>query len=174
QTDPRVAVGVLDHRAAVELAQPHLARAGGDLGVARRPLDAAVAHAALQLQCACAVDLDATEARLDPAVAELAVTANVGQGPRAADIRAGRQLDGHVDRPAALPAQPRAELRALDQQQLVRVLDARLLDGLDVLLVGCVARVQLDDRGATLAGRDADIAEREIDAGGNAFGGVEG
>src|SRR4029077_8085564 len=121
QTDPRIAVGVLDHRAAVELAQPHLARAGGDLGVARRALDADVAHAALQLQCAGPVDLDATEARLDPAVAELAVTANVGQGPRAADHRAGRQLDGHVDRPAALPAQPRAELRALDQQQLVRV-----------------------------------------------------
>ena len=36
RADPGVAVGVLDHRAAVELADAHLARAGGDLGVARR------------------------------------------------------------------------------------------------------------------------------------------
>ena len=88
-------------------------------------------------------------------------------------VRAGRQLDRHVDRRAGLPAQP-GRLRPLDQQLRVRVLDAGRRGRLGVLVVRCVARAHVDDGRAAVAGGDPHVADGDVDRGSDRIGGVEG
>ncbi len=139
--------------------QADVARAGGDLGVPGRVLGADVADAGLEVQRAGPIEPDAAEAGLDPAVAEATVAVEVRQLAGAADMRAGGQLDRHVDRSAGAPGQPRAQLRRLDEQLPVGVLDARLRGDVDVLLAGCVAGTHVDDGDAAVAGLDADLPD---------------
>ena len=118
---------------------------------------------------------DVADAGLEPALAEPAVAAEVRRPERVAvHVRAGGQLDRHVDRAAALAEQPGAQLRRLDQQLPFGVLDPGLLGGSHVVLVGRVARPHLDDGVGAVARGDPDVADGEVDRGRDRFGGVEG
>ena len=78
--------------------------------------------------------------------------AEVGGRRRAVDVRAGGQLDRHVDRPAVAAGSHERSFGALTSSWPCGVLDAGLLGGLDVLVVGRVARAHLDDGVGAVAG----------------------
>jgi hypothetical protein len=121
-----------------------------------------------------AIEVDAAQAGLDPALAERPVAVEVGQAAGAVHARAGRELDGHADRSAGVARQPVAQLRGLDEEAPVGVLDARLLGRLAVLVAGRVARLDVDDRVAALGGPDPGVAGDELDGRGDRFGCFEG
>ena len=171
--DPRVAVGVLHDGARVELAQADVARRRGDLDVAPRVVDGDVAGAALHAERVHADEADVADSRADPDVSELAVACEVRRAGGAVQAGAGGHLDRHVDRAAAAPAQPRAQLRALHDEMAVGVVDARELGGLAVLLVGRVARAHADDGVAAVGGDEPHIAHDEVDVDLDGLGGVE-
>src|SRR6185503_14997566 len=98
EADPGVAVGVADHGGAVELAQAHVAGADRDLRVAGRAVDGHVAGAVLHVQRAGPVEADLAEPGPHAAVAEATVGVEVGRLAGAVEVRAGRDLDRHVDR----------------------------------------------------------------------------
>ena len=93
----------------------------------------------------------------------------------AAQVRAGRQLDLHVDRLAASRrgVAPPA-LGRLDQQPAAGVLDAGLLGGGHVGLLGGVARAHLDHGVGAVAGHDPEVADAQLDGDGDRFGSIEG
>src|SRR3954447_23203386 len=114
--DPDVARRVLHHAAVVQLAQADVAGAAGDLGVTGREVDLHVACAGLQLDRAGVADAHVAHAGAQAAVAEAALAGERPHADRALDVRAGGQLDRHVDRAASRPSAPRAAARALDGQ----------------------------------------------------------
>ena len=172
--DPGVAVGVLDDGAAVDLAQAHVARRRRDLDAAGGVVDGDVARAALHADRAGHVEADVADAGADPDGAERAVAGEVG-GPRGAvETGAGRDLQRDVDGPAAAAAQPRAQLRALDDEMAVGVVHARELGGLAVLVVRRVAGAHLHDGVAPVGGDDADVAHGDVDVELDGLRGVEG
>ena len=63
---------------------------------------------------------------------------------------------------------------ALTSSCAARVLDAGLLGGADVLLVGRVRWTHLHDGGGDVAGGDPDVAGDDVDRGGDRFAGIEG
>jgi hypothetical protein len=108
-------------------------------------------------------------------VPEPAVATEVGHPGLTLDLRVRRQLDRHVDGPdvAAEEAVLPPLLGRLDHQLAVGVLDARLSCGLDIGVVGCVARADLDDGVLAVARGDPGFADDEGDRGEDRFGGVE-
>ena len=64
----------------------------------------------------------------------------------------------------------RAGLRAGDPERAVGVVDADLLSGLHICLVGLVARPDLDDGVGPVGGDDPHIADTELERDGDRFG----
>jgi hypothetical protein len=155
--DPAVAVGILDHRAAVDLAQVHLPGAGADVGGAGQPVHGDVAGPGL-----------------DPAGAEAAHAVDRRRPRVALQPRAGRELDDHIDRPGLAEQAEATLLRPHDQQPAGRVLDPGLLGGPHVGLLMLIAGADVHDRVGAVAGRDADVADAEFNRDRNRLGGVEG
>jgi hypothetical protein len=133
--------------------------------VVGREVDADVAGAALHHHEAGVLEADPPEAGLDAARPERPVAVEVRRVRGAVHVRAGRKLDGDLDRPAAVAAQPGSRPRGLDHDLVLRVPDVRELCGLDVLRVGRVGRSHVDDRGIAVARADADVSDGEIDDG---------
>ena len=171
--DPRVAVGVLDHGTARQLAHADVARARRELRGAGGALDVDVPRPALEVERVGLPDADLPEAVLDPAVAERAGAHEVRQLPAGLQARARRQLDRHRDRPAGAAGIPGAGARRRHRQAAARALHAGLLGGLDVLLVGRVARAHLDDGGVALGGGEPQLAEDQADRRGDRPGRLE-
>ena len=117
------------------------------VGIADGPMHGDVTGAGLELHRAHLVELDLADAGPVAAFAET-TPAVQGRDPGvASQVRARRQVDLHVDRFAA-PAEgvlPPPSPWCLDQQPAVGVLDAGLLGGGHVVLLGRVARAYLDD-----------------------------
>ena len=125
-----VAVGVLDHRVAVDAVDPQRAGARRQLGIARRVLDGDVTRARLELRRTRLGDVHVAGSGLEAGVTESPGGAQRGRGRVAAELRARRHRDLDVDRLA--PAEEREgppPLRPLDEQLAVGELDARLLRG---------------------------------------------
>ena len=173
--DPGVAVGVLDHRRAVDVVDPHGAGARGELGIAVGLLHGEVADAGPELHRARLVELDVADAGLVAALAEAALAAQCRHPGLTSQVGARRQLDLHVDRLAApAPGELPPALGGLDQQPAAGVLDAGLLGGGHVGLLGGVARAHLDHGVGAVAGHDPEVTDAQLDGDGDRFGSIEG
>src|ERR1700733_3459142 len=174
--DPGLAVGVLDHRRAVDLAQADPPGARADLGRAGNPVHLDPADPGAQVCRADLIEADAAGAGLEPALPERSGGAERGHRGLGPDNRAGRQLDGHVDRPGPAGRTDQGQVarsRGPDQDPGRGALHPGSLGRPDVVVLGRVAGPDLDDRVPAFARRQADVAESEIYLDGNRFRGVE-
>src|SRR4051794_1008185 len=96
-----LAVGVLDHRGAVDLADLDPTAAGGDLRVPGDRVDGDATHGA-QVQRAGPVEPEVPDRRPEPALPQPAGAVEVPGRQVPVDLRAGGELDQHVDRPGLL------------------------------------------------------------------------
>jgi len=110
-----------------------------------------------------AVDLDLSNGGLDPTLAEVVDAPKGGHLRVTLQVRPGRQVDGDVDRTCLAEQAETALLRRLDQQPGGFVLDPSLFRGPDVLVLGRVARPDVDDCVDAVARGDPNIAGEEVD-----------
>src|SRR5207245_2696591 len=111
----RVAVGVLDHRRALDLARAHIASGRRQLSVPGHPREADVTGRC-HLDLYGLIEADLSGAALQLATPERTGAAKPTGGRVAAQVRAGGKLDVDVDRAAiAERAQLPQPARCLDQ-----------------------------------------------------------
>src|SRR5581483_9958527 len=173
--DLGVAVGVLDHERAVDGPEADRARGRAHVAGAARPPDGDVAGGAAEAQGARLFDLDVAGARPVPAVPEPAGGPQGHQRRLAAQARPRRQLDADLDR---LPPAPEGVVapapRGLHPQDAVGVLHLDLFGGGDVGRAARVAGADVDHRVGAVGGGEVDVADAELQHGGDRFGRVEG
>jgi hypothetical protein len=119
------------------------------------------------------VESEVPDGGLEPALPEHAGAGEVPDRQVTVHRRAGGKFDEHGDGPGLLREVERAALRTAHGQRAVGVLDAGLLRGLDIGLVGLVARPYVDDGVAAVARDEPDVAGGQIDRDGNRFRGGE-
>src|ERR1039457_3132002 len=178
-------VGTPDHGGALDLAELDLAGAGGDLGAAPDVADLTLAGAGgdlgaardtvggdetepgIQAQRAGLLEPEVPGRGLEPALPEPAGAADVVGQRVKGHLGIAGQFDGHVDRPGLAGEVEGARLRTGDPEHAARVVDADLLSGFHVGLVGFVARADLDDGVGPGARGDPHVAGAEFERDGN-------
>src|ERR1700691_274984 len=173
RADRGVAVGVLDHGRALDVADLDPPGAGGDLGVTRDVAGGDVPGPRVHAQRAGSFEPDVPDGGLEPALPEPAGTAEVARLHLRGHRRTARQFDSHVDRPGLAGEVERTRLRPGDRKLAIGVVDADLLCGCDVGLVGFIARTDLDDGVGPVARGDPYFADAEFEGDGNRFGRLE-